>query len=106
LIEAGVVKGRTLTSWPSLKTDLTNAGAKWVDQEVVVDRGLVSSRKPADLPALCRELVEELGEGGHPRPETRACRDRPPPARAPPTRACASRCRPRRRREWGRRPRR
>ena len=57
LIEAGVVKGRTMASWPSLKTDLSNAGAKWVDQEVVTDKGLVSSRKPADLPAFCRELV-------------------------------------------------
>jgi protease I len=66
LIEAGAVKGRTLTSWPSLKTDLTNAGAKWVDQEVVVDRGLVSSRKPADLPAFSRKLIEEIGEGSHP----------------------------------------
>ena len=63
LIEAGVVKGRTMTSWPSLKTDLSNAGAKWVDQEVVVDRGLVSSRKPGDLPAFSRKLIEEIGEG-------------------------------------------
>ncbi|MGH8518536.1 MAG: type 1 glutamine amidotransferase domain-containing protein [Panacagrimonas sp.] len=67
LIEAGVVKGRTLTSWPSLKTDLTNAGAKWVDQEVVADQGLVSSRKPADIPAFSRKLIEELGEGQHAR---------------------------------------
>jgi protease I len=65
LIEAGVVRGRTLTSWPSLRTDLVNAGAQWVDQEVVTDRGLVSSRKPADLPAFCRKLVEEIGEGQH-----------------------------------------
>ena len=64
-IEAGVVKGRTLTSWPSLKTDLVNAGAKWVDQEVVADRGLVSSRKPADLPAFSRKLIEEIEEGSH-----------------------------------------
>lgn len=63
LIEAGAVKGRTLTSWPSLKTDLVNAGAKWVDQEVVADRGLVSSRKPADLPAFSRKLIEEIGGG-------------------------------------------
>lgn len=69
LIEADVVKGRTLTSWPSLKTDLRNAGAKWVDQEVVVDHGLVSSRKPADLPAFSRKLVEEIGEGEHGRRE-------------------------------------
>lgn len=64
LIEAGVIKGRTMTSWPSLKTDLSNAGAKWVDQEVVVDKGLVSSRKPADLPAFCRKLIEQI-EGQH-----------------------------------------
>jgi protease I len=65
LIEAGVVKGRTMTSWPSLKTDLANAGAKWVDQEVVVDKGLVSSRKPADIPAFTRKLIEEIREGRH-----------------------------------------
>lgn len=65
LIDAGVVKGRTLTSWPSLRTDLVNAGAKWVDQEVVADRGLVSSRKPADLPAFSRKLIEEFEEGRH-----------------------------------------
>jgi protease I len=65
LIEAGAVKGRTMTSWPSLRTDLVNAGAKWVDQEVVVDRGLVSSRKPADLPAFNRKLIEVFVEGGH-----------------------------------------
>ena len=65
LIEAGVVKGRTLTSWPSLKTDLVNAGARWVDQEVVADKGLVSSRKPADIPAFTRKLIEEIGEGQH-----------------------------------------
>src|SRR3954470_2568667 len=60
LVEADVVKGRTLTSWPSLQTDLRNAGATWVDEEVVVDQGLVSSRKPDDLPAFCAKLVEEL----------------------------------------------
>ena len=58
LIEAKVVKGRTVTSWPSLKTDLENAGAHWVDREVVVDNGLVTSRKPGDLPPFCREMVE------------------------------------------------
>jgi protease I len=63
LIEAGVVKGRTLTSWPSLKTDLTNAGATWVDKEVSVDNGLVTSRKPDDLPAFNARLIEEFGEG-------------------------------------------
>ena len=67
LIDAGVVRGRTLTSWPSLKTDLVNAGAKWVDQEVVTDRGLVSSRKPDDIPAFSRKLIEEIGEGSHAR---------------------------------------
>src|SRR5690242_9562472 len=67
LIEAGAVEGRTMTSWPSLKTDLTNAGAKWVDQEVVTDRGIVSSRKPDDIPAFSRKLIEEIGEGTHKR---------------------------------------
>jgi protease I len=65
LIDAGVVKGRTLTSWPSLQTDLRNAGATWVDEEVHVDEGLVTSRKPDDLPAFCEKLVEELCEGRH-----------------------------------------
>jgi protease I len=65
LIEAGVVKGRTLTSWPSLKTDLENAGATWVDEEVHVDEGLTSSRNPGDLPAFCAKLVEEFAEGEH-----------------------------------------
>jgi protease I len=64
-VEAGVVEGRTLTSWPSLQTDLRNAGAKWVDEEVVVDQGLVSSRNPDDLPAFCAKVVEELAEGTH-----------------------------------------
>ena len=65
LIEAGVVKGRKLTSWPSLQTDLRNAGASWVDEEVVVDQGLVTSRKPDDLEAFCAKAVEELCEGQH-----------------------------------------
>jgi protease I len=65
LIEAGVVKGREMTSWPSLKTDLINAGAHWVDREVVVDEGIVSSRKPDDLPAFCKKMVEEFAEGRH-----------------------------------------
>jgi protease I len=65
LIDAGVVQGRTLTSWPSLRTDLRNAGATWVDEEVHVDEGLVSSRKPDDLPAFCAKLVEEFVEGQH-----------------------------------------
>jgi protease I len=62
LIEAGAVKGRTMTSWPSLKTDLTNAGARWVDEAVVVDRDIVSSRKPDDLPAFSRKMLEVFGE--------------------------------------------
>jgi protease I len=65
LIDAGLVKERTLTSWPSLKTDLRNAGAQWVDEEVVVDQGLVSSRKPDDLAAFCEKIVEEFAEGRH-----------------------------------------
>jgi protease I len=65
LIDAGVVQGRTLTSWPSLQTDLRNAGATWVDQEVVVDQGLVTSRNPDDLPAFCSKVVEEIAEGAH-----------------------------------------
>jgi protease I len=67
LIEANVVKGRKVTSYPSIQTDLKNAGANWVDQEVVVDRGLVTSRKPDDLPAFNRKLVEEIAEGQHER---------------------------------------
>jgi len=62
LIEADAVQGRTMTSWPSLKTDLRNAGAEWVDREVVVDRGLVTSRNPDDLPAFCAKMIEEFGE--------------------------------------------
>lgn len=65
LIEAEVVAGRKLTSWPSLKTDLKNAGATWVDEEVVVDQGLVTSRNPDDLPAFCDKMLEEFGEGQH-----------------------------------------
>jgi protease I len=65
LVEAGVVRGVTMTSWPSVKTDLVNAGARWVDQEVVVDRGIVSSRKPDDIPAFNRKMIEEFAEGIH-----------------------------------------
>ena len=65
IVEADVVRGRTLTSWPSLKTDIRNAGGEWVDEEVHVDNGLVTSRKPDDLPAFCDKLVEEICEGRH-----------------------------------------
>ena len=65
LVEADVVRGRKITSWPSLQTDLRNAGAEWVDEEVVVDNGLVSSRKPDDLKAFCAKIVEEFAEGKH-----------------------------------------
>lgn len=65
LIEAGVVEGRTLTSWPSLKTDIRNAGGHWVDEEVHVDSGFVTSRKPDDLDAFCDKAIEEFHEGKH-----------------------------------------
>lgn len=65
LIEAGALEGRRMTSWPSLQTDLRNAGAEWVDQQVVVDNGLVTSRKPADIPAFNRKMLEEFAEGRH-----------------------------------------
>ena len=65
LVEADVVRGRRVTSYPSLRTDLRNAGAEWVDEEVVVDNGLVTSRNPNDLPAFCDKLVEEVAEGKH-----------------------------------------
>jgi len=72
LVEADVVRGRTVTSWASLRTDLENAGAKWVDQEVVVDNGLVTSRKPQDIPAFNRKMIEEFAEGIHRRQKSAA----------------------------------
>ena len=65
LVEADVVRGRTLTSWPSLETDIRNAGGNWLDEAVHVDRGLVTSRRPADLPQFCAKMVEEFAEGVH-----------------------------------------
>jgi protease I len=65
LVETGQVKGKTLTSWPSLRTDIQNAGGTWVDAEVHVDEGLVTSRKPADLKAFCAKMIEEFVEGKH-----------------------------------------
>lgn len=65
LIEAGAAQGRKMTSWPSLQSDLRNAGAHWVDQEVVTDNGLVTSRKPDDIPAFNRKMIEEFAEGHH-----------------------------------------
>jgi protease I len=65
LIDAGVARGRTLTSWPTVGTDLRNAGANWVDKEVVVDDGIVTSRKPDDIPAFNKKMIEEFAEGKH-----------------------------------------
>src|SRR5438874_9272672 len=65
LIDAGVIRGRTVTSWPAIKTDVRNAGGNWVDREVVVDNGLVTSRKPDDIPAFNDKMIEEFCEGRH-----------------------------------------
>ena len=65
LIDAGVLRGRTLTSWPNIKSDIRNAGGTWVDEEVVVDNGLVTSRKPDDIPAFNKKMIEEFCEGQH-----------------------------------------
>jgi protease I len=65
LVEAGVVKGRKLTSWPTLQTDIRNAGGNWVDEQVVVDQGMVTSRKPDDIPAFNKKMIEEFAEGVH-----------------------------------------
>ena len=74
LVEAGVVRDRKVTSWPSLRTDIRNAGGNWVDQEVVVDDGLVTSRKPDDLPAFNAKIVEEFAEGRHAKQAEKATR--------------------------------
>src|SRR5947208_10788911 len=65
LIDANVVRGRKLTSWPAIQTDVRNAGGNWLDEEVVVDNGLVTSRKPDDIPAFNRKMIEEFAEGRH-----------------------------------------
>jgi protease I len=75
LIDAGVVRGRTLTSWPAIKTDVRNAGGHWVDEEVVVDNGLVTSRKPDDIPAFNDKMIEEFCEGRHERQSAMASAD-------------------------------
>lgn len=72
LVEADAVRGRTLTSWPSLKTDIQNAGGKWVDREVSTDNNLVTSRKPDDIPAFNRSLIAAIGEAKHRSQATRS----------------------------------
>lgn len=80
LVEADVVRDRTVTSWPSLKTDLENAGAHWVDRETVTDQGLVTSRKPDDIPAFNRAMIEEFAEGVHKRQQRSAAQQHRPTA--------------------------
>lgn len=77
LVEADVIRGRTLTSWPSLRTDIRNAGGDWVDREVVTDEGLVTSRKPDDIPAFNRKMIEEFAEGAHERQRPGARAEQP-----------------------------
>jgi protease I len=78
LVEAGVLQGRQITSWPSLQTDVRNAGGDWVDREVVTDEGLVTSRKPDDIPAFSKKMLEEIAEGPHDgRQRSRSREDRP-----------------------------
>jgi protease I len=72
LVEAGAARGRKLTSWPTLRTDIRNAGGVWVDREVVVDSGLVTSRKPDDIPAFNAKMIEEFAEGVHPAQRAKA----------------------------------
>ena len=72
LVESGIVRGRKLTSWPSLQTDIRNAGGEWVDEKVVVDQGIVTSRKPDDIPAFNKKMIEEFAEGKHARGRTSA----------------------------------
>lgn len=72
LVEANALRGRTVTSWPSLQTDIRNAGGDWVDREVVTDEGIVTSRKPDDIPAFNKKMIEEFAEGTHDRTRTRS----------------------------------
>ena len=65
IFRAACIRGRTLTCWPAIQTDVRNAGGRWVDEEVVVDNALVTSRKPDDIPAFNRKMIEEIGEGRH-----------------------------------------
>jgi protease I len=96
LVEADVVRGRKLTSWPSLKTDIRNAGGEWVDEQLVVDEGLVSSRKPDDLPVFCTKIVEEFAEGRHQvAPHAGAAETRPGGGSASSSRSTSSRLDPR-----------